>query len=962
MDIFCTVEGQRLTINTPMRHFPRSSEEFVRFLFTFTEDWDGLLTFAQFRQGGNYTNRYLDTVTVTEDGVTSTYPAVTLPGWPKAGPLTMTLMAHGNGTVIGTTNFVMLHVDPTGYIDDAEVSDMDETLYQQLVNRVIANDLALLAVGGICPEQFGARGDGVTDDSEAFQQAFGLGAERDEIRLIGDKNYLITQPVRIEKPVRVVGSPNAVIHFTGDGCFLISNPTYDNTRTYQTGDLCWKPFSGSDTYVLYRMGEDELWHRTDIPAGDFKRGDYDDHGSDWSGTTSIFDGVVFGYCDKCFTGDLKYLYFTNCKIHHCGTVFYCEGESANKKASWFGKIDLNDCEIRYNKELFYLSDVNFNGGTLSLNAVNITGGVINETVFFLQTPNHNYNHEFRVENLFVHGCDVEKSDVFLALSEDIPAGTAYVRNDWLAFRAKWIGGLFLFNVVFHSCHIELFTFLHHSYLPYKAADASTQTRGLMRSNVTFENSFIQHSSYRLIEIDDVYDGGDKGMYQSTYAQTCFLVSIINCPMAITAQRTKAAGSSDEAPEIGANRYYIDQRSFPLVRMTHRNYACVFESYPKTILLNIFAGQLATYVRLPLSVQQQSALAASDITNANATTIAILCVSDLPCTAQIEAEIGSVSDKTAAEVETVLLAAGQTKRQAVLKILNDNVYRDGLIIQSMSSVTVRQPDLRKLAEGDITASNIDKVTSLLQQDLVVKNEINALLDGRLAGQTYRSKRKILLAADQGTRRAVLAKLLESVTSVANVGEYIDANNASDYIEAGSVTVNMHRNSDLPMTANYEGFAAHDIGYTRRVLTTYMAAKTNTNFLSQLPNGSLVSFGAPKWPSDVYMVLNDQYGVKVLNVANQKNNMEVLVMSDAYSNEELTNRTEWQNSTALKRVEIQFTPAAQLPGDLFDGCTALADIFVPWPSPSNDDLTKTDPWTNKRPVTVHYSDKNITYTEE
>lgn len=142
VDIFCKVDGQRLKIETPMRHFPEGSEEFVRFLFTFTADWSGLLptTFAQFRQNQNVANIYLRDYTNPEDG--KTYKSVYLPRTGvtgmtfEPGLLTMTLYGNKNERVIGTTNYVVMCLDPTGFIG-GETSDMSETLYQQLVNRFI---------------------------------------------------------------------------------------------------------------------------------------------------------------------------------------------------------------------------------------------------------------------------------------------------------------------------------------------------------------------------------------------------------------------------------------------------------------------------------------------------------------------------------------------------------------------------------------------------------------------------------------------------------------------------------------------------------------------------------------------------------------------------------------------------------------------------------------------------------
>ncbi len=213
MDIKCTVNGQKLKIITPLRHFPQGSDDFVRFLFTFSDDWDGLMAFAQFRQGSNYSNRYLESVTVTEDGVAHTYPSVTLPNWPKTGPLAMTLYGNGNETVIGTTNYVLMHIDATGHINGSEVSDMDETLYQQLVNRVISLEAERMRTPYVVPEMFGAAGDGESDDTTALQACADTGAP---IVMTAGKTYRVTGAIEFNDGCVIKGN-DATIAWDGNG-------------------------------------------------------------------------------------------------------------------------------------------------------------------------------------------------------------------------------------------------------------------------------------------------------------------------------------------------------------------------------------------------------------------------------------------------------------------------------------------------------------------------------------------------------------------------------------------------------------------------------------------------------------------------------------------------------------------------------------------------------------------------
>lgn len=119
------VHGQ--LIRAPVQHqLANNSQEFVQFVFSLSDDWDGLTTFAQFRQGGNTYNIYLDSDS-------SCY----LP--PEIGSGRVSLMLYGTGdTVIGTTNAITMRVADNKYVSDAQSTEITASLYQQLVNEVKA--------------------------------------------------------------------------------------------------------------------------------------------------------------------------------------------------------------------------------------------------------------------------------------------------------------------------------------------------------------------------------------------------------------------------------------------------------------------------------------------------------------------------------------------------------------------------------------------------------------------------------------------------------------------------------------------------------------------------------------------------------------------------------------------------------------------------------------------------------
>ena len=67
---------------------------------------------------------------------------------------------------------------------------------------------AIANIGGVTPEQYGAKGDGTTDDSEAVQAACDAGHE---IRFASNKTYFLASPVVIDHDCHLIGGENTVI-------------------------------------------------------------------------------------------------------------------------------------------------------------------------------------------------------------------------------------------------------------------------------------------------------------------------------------------------------------------------------------------------------------------------------------------------------------------------------------------------------------------------------------------------------------------------------------------------------------------------------------------------------------------------------------------------------------------------------------------------------------------------------
>ena len=128
MDIQVNVNNQKLKVSTNLKTFISGTQEFIKFTFNFMDKiWDDLTIFAQFRQGDNAYNAYLDSSN-----------SVYLPSEIVAGECLLTLHgAHDN--VIAITDSLKLTIDSNNLITNAENIKISTSLYSQLMTK-IGND------------------------------------------------------------------------------------------------------------------------------------------------------------------------------------------------------------------------------------------------------------------------------------------------------------------------------------------------------------------------------------------------------------------------------------------------------------------------------------------------------------------------------------------------------------------------------------------------------------------------------------------------------------------------------------------------------------------------------------------------------------------------------------------------------------------------------------------------------
>jgi len=124
MDVLVSVANQKLRIATNLKRYVAGTQKFVRFIFDLSNEWKDLTIFAQFRQGDNAYNQYLDKNN-----------AIYLPTEITEG--VCTLMLYGTGdSVVATTNCLTLYVDENMLLENADSTEISTSLYEQMVAQV----------------------------------------------------------------------------------------------------------------------------------------------------------------------------------------------------------------------------------------------------------------------------------------------------------------------------------------------------------------------------------------------------------------------------------------------------------------------------------------------------------------------------------------------------------------------------------------------------------------------------------------------------------------------------------------------------------------------------------------------------------------------------------------------------------------------------------------------------------
>ena len=123
MELLVNVINQKLKLATNLKSLVAGTQKFIKFTFNLSDDWNGLHPFAQFIQGENSYNDYLD-----EDN------SVYLPPEIQQG-ICKILLYGSDGTIIATTNYLELTIDDNFLISNASSTNISQSLYDQLMEK-----------------------------------------------------------------------------------------------------------------------------------------------------------------------------------------------------------------------------------------------------------------------------------------------------------------------------------------------------------------------------------------------------------------------------------------------------------------------------------------------------------------------------------------------------------------------------------------------------------------------------------------------------------------------------------------------------------------------------------------------------------------------------------------------------------------------------------------------------------
>lgn len=132
-------------------------------------------------------------------------------------------------------DWLAAHPEATTTVQDGSITEA-KLAQDVLADLAEVEELkeATAKITWVTPEQFGAVGDGETDDTEALQDAVDAGYE---LRLGSNKTYLTTEPITIDHDIKIVGGDKTLFknyEYENGGSFFKVDGTLKDTTTLTT--------------------------------------------------------------------------------------------------------------------------------------------------------------------------------------------------------------------------------------------------------------------------------------------------------------------------------------------------------------------------------------------------------------------------------------------------------------------------------------------------------------------------------------------------------------------------------------------------------------------------------------------------------------------------------------------------------------------------------------------------------
>lgn len=394
------------------------------------------------------------------------------------------------------SEWLALHPEATTTVQDGSIAEI----------KIQPDFLKKIKKDYITPQMFGAKGDGITDDSNAFQMAVDYAYSQSNGGgkiFVPHGVYIIEHPIELYRNIGLDNSLNAVesqAYVTIGGCaptIVIEGESYNNTI-----------IKGKNTDCVFKCQKDPANYDQELL---FSHIQFD--GNNNTGTS--FDLTREHFCGKAIT--FNYCGFTN--FNNYGFVFIRKGEGTGTRTG--------------DRTTFTFEHCRFGGNDVG---IGVSGDDFNMRYCYVQRNTHygihiladchrvNFdNCKIQYNGFNTEGADgaqvLISEDSELITCQDINFSNTYFENKKPSDNVDAIFAIGsncnIYNLNFNSCYINSF---NAPYFIHKFGDATVKgiyITGCTIRNIVSDDPYLiyvsesTHFIYDISEISNQYDGIKK---------------------------------------------------------------------------------------------------------------------------------------------------------------------------------------------------------------------------------------------------------------------------------------------------------------------------------------------------------------------------------------------------------------------------------------------------------------------